>query len=82
MVYAWLWMNLRQEGIPYTGRFATPVPFGPAHYSGRNLERPFISYSVKSKIDHHVKQVKKQNTLSVHNLFTIVINKLLITSAS
>jgi hypothetical protein len=40
------------EGNPFAGRFANQDPVGLAHYTGRNFERPFISYSVISKIDH------------------------------
>ena len=67
MVYAWLWMNLRVRGNPLPGRFATQDPVGLAHYTGRNFERPFISYSVVSKIDHRGVQVNKLGKISVHN---------------
>ncbi|MFO7669836.1 MAG: hypothetical protein R6W31_09280 [Bacteroidales bacterium] len=43
---AWLWMNLRPWGNPFAGRFAPHDPVGLAHYTGRNFERPIISYSV------------------------------------
>ncbi len=61
MAYAWLWMNLRFWGNPITGRFASQDPVGLDHYTGRNFERPFISYSVIPKIDHRREQVKKHS---------------------
>jgi hypothetical protein len=54
---------------------------GLALYTGRNFERPFISYSVKVKIDLHPFRVKMPAHAYVHNSFTYVINNLLITLA-
>ena len=59
-------MNLRIGGNPCSGRFANQIPIGLAHYTGRSLERPFISYSVQSKLDHQLKQVKNQNPFYVN----------------
>jgi hypothetical protein len=73
MVHAWLWMNLRLKGNPFTGRFATHDPVGLAHYTGRNFERPIISYSVEPKIDHRQFQVKTRAA----SLFTINSHQLL-----
>ncbi len=71
-------MNLRIGGNPCSGRLANQMPIGLAHYTGRSFERPVISYSVQSKIDHRPKQVKNLKPFSVHISFTQVINKLLI----
>jgi hypothetical protein len=80
MIYAWLWMNLRIGGNPCSGRFANQIPVGMAHYTGRSLERPVISYSVQSKIGHRTKEVKKQKLFSIHISLTQDINKLLISA--
>ena len=74
MAYAWLWMNLRIKGNPYSGRLANLFPLRMAHYTGRYFERPVISYSVQPKIDHRRMEVKMQNTFSVHISFTEDIN--------
>ena len=67
-------MNLRIRGNPCSGRLANQNPVGLAHYTGRSLERPVISYSVKPKIDHPRTQVKLFLSSSIHNQFTKVIN--------
>ncbi len=63
-------MNLRIGGNPCSGRLANQNPVGLAHYTGRYLERPVISYSVQSKIDHRFKQVNKRKPFYIHISFT------------
>ena len=77
MAYAWLWMNL-PPGIPTRVGFANQVPRGLAHYTVRSFERPFISHSVRSKIEKQSKEVNKPRLLDIHISFTQDINKMLI----
>ena len=55
-----------EESLCRPVRFPVSATGGLAHYTGRNFERPFISYSVNPKLYHPATQVKLLHSISIH----------------